>query len=72
MVPTRSNPGPGVTEARSREVMLPTPSWGSLIAEGRTHIATAPWISMAPALLLCATVLAVNLVSDRTGRERVS
>lgn len=50
----------------------PTPSWGSLIAEGRTHIATAPWISMAPALLLCAAVLAVNLVSDRTGKERVS
>lgn len=43
----------------------PTPSWGSLISEGRTHIASAPWITLAPAFVLCATILAVNLLGQR-------
>jgi peptide/nickel transport system permease protein len=46
----------------------PTPSWGSLIAEGRTHFASAPWITTAPALVLCATVLAVNFIGQRARR----
>lgn len=46
----------------------PTPSWGSLIAEGRTHFASAPWITAAPALVLCATVLAVNYIGQRAAR----
>ncbi|PRY00467.1 ABC transporter permease [Allonocardiopsis opalescens] len=48
----------------------PTASWGGLIAEGRTHIATAPWICLAPAAVLCATVLAVNVLGERWGRSR--
>lgn len=48
----------------------PTASWGGLIAEGRTHIASAPWICLAPAAVLCATVLAVNVLGERWGRTR--
>lgn len=47
----------------------PTPSWGSLIAEGRTHFASAPWITAAPALILCMTVLAVNHIGQTAARR---
>ncbi|HIY24094.1 MAG TPA: ABC transporter permease [Candidatus Brachybacterium merdigallinarum] len=50
----------------------PAPSWGGLIAEGRTHISTAPWITMAPSLVLCATILAVNLLGQRFSTTRRS
>ncbi|WGP07735.1 ABC transporter permease [Bacillus subtilis] len=46
----------------------PIPSWGSLIAEGRSHFASAPWITAAPALVLCATVLALNYIGQRASR----
>lgn len=49
----------------------PTPSWGSLIAEGRTHLAGAPWIMLAPALVMCLTVLAVNILGERFTRKDV-
>lgn len=47
----------------------PTPSWGGLIAEGRTHLASAPWIMLAPAVTMCATVLAVNILGERFARK---
>ena len=47
----------------------PTPSWGSLIAEGRTHLAGAPWIMLAPAIVMCLTVLAVNILGERFTRK---
>jgi peptide/nickel transport system permease protein len=50
----------------------PTPSWGNLIAEGRTHLAIAPWITMAPALVLCATILALNIIGERLASKTES
>ena len=42
----------------------PTPTWGSMIAEGRDYIATAWWISFFPGLAILATVLSFNLFGD--------
>ena len=40
------------------------PSWGNIIAEGRTYFQIGPWIILFPGLFLAMTVLAVNLVGD--------
>ena len=40
------------------------PSWGNIMAEGRTYFQIAPWLILSPGLLLASTVLAVNLVGD--------
>jgi peptide/nickel transport system permease protein len=41
-----------------------TPSWGNIIAEGRTLFLVAAYIILIPGLFLSITVLAVNLVGD--------
>ncbi|MFF7455372.1 ABC transporter permease [Kitasatospora sp. NPDC008115] len=43
----------------------PEPSWGGIIAEGRTTLGSAPWISLAPAAVLCLTVLALNYLGEK-------
>jgi peptide/nickel transport system permease protein len=40
------------------------PSWGNVIAEGRTFFQIAPWIIFFPGIMLAITVLAINLVGD--------
>ena len=40
------------------------PSWGNIIAEGRTYIQTAFWVTFFPGAALALTVLAINLVGD--------
>jgi peptide/nickel transport system permease protein len=40
------------------------PSWGNIMAEGRTYFQIAPWIIFFPGLLLAVTVLAVNILGD--------
>jgi peptide/nickel transport system permease protein len=42
----------------------PTPTWGSMIAEGRGVIATEWWISFFPGLAMLLTVLSLNLLGD--------
>ena len=42
----------------------PTPTWGQMVAGGRTYIETAWWISLFPGLAIAAVVLAFNLVGD--------
>jgi ABC-type dipeptide/oligopeptide/nickel transport system permease subunit len=42
----------------------PTPSWGTMINEGRTFLNTAPWISVFPGLAIMGAVLAFNLLGD--------
>ena len=41
-----------------------TPSWGNIIAEGRTVFSIAPHIVLFPGLALSFTVLGVNLLGD--------
>jgi ABC-type dipeptide/oligopeptide/nickel transport system permease subunit len=45
-------------------VQPPSPSWGNLIRDGVNNILDAPWLALAPGLLLTASVLAFNLVGD--------
>jgi len=45
-------------------VTPPTPSWGSMIAEGRTFMLVAPHVILFPGLALAATVLALQLLGD--------
>lgn len=41
----------------------PTPEWGLLIAEGRTYVGTAWWLTTLPGLLVVAVVLSTNRIS---------
>ena len=40
------------------------PSWGNIIAQGRTFFQIAPWTILIPGTFLAITVLAVNLLGD--------
>ncbi len=40
------------------------PSWGNIIAQGRTFFQIAPWTILIPGIFLAITVLAVNLLGD--------
>ncbi len=42
----------------------PTISWGSMLAEGQTFLASAPWVAVFPGLALMLAVLGVNLLGD--------
>jgi peptide/nickel transport system permease protein len=48
----------------------PTPSWGSMIASGRTWIDRALHIVLVPAVTLVLTVLALNFLGGRTHAGR--
>jgi peptide/nickel transport system permease protein len=45
-------------------VAPPTPSWGGMIAEGRTFLLVAPHVTLFPGLALATTVLALQLLGD--------
>ncbi|MBB4932888.1 peptide/nickel transport system permease protein [Lipingzhangella halophila] len=49
----------------------PAPSWGSMIASAKDHIALAPYLMAPPALMLVLTVLAFNTAGDHL-RNRFS
>jgi len=40
------------------------PSWGNIMAEGRTYFQFAPWMIFFPGIFLAVTVLAVNILGD--------
>ncbi len=42
----------------------PTPSWGSMLQEGRAYIQGAPWLGIFPGAAIFITVLAFNLFGD--------
>jgi peptide/nickel transport system permease protein len=45
-------------------VKPPTPSWGSMLSDGREYLLVAWWPSTFPGLAITAVVLALNLVGD--------
>lgn len=45
-------------------VQPPTPSWGSMISDGRDYLANAWWVAAWPGLAVLITVLAINFVGD--------
>jgi peptide/nickel transport system permease protein len=42
----------------------PTPTWGSMVAEGQNFVATAWWISVFPGVAIMLVVLSLNLLGD--------
>lgn len=40
------------------------PSWGGMLADGRTYLQTAWWVSVFPGLAIMVTVLGLNLLGD--------
>jgi peptide/nickel transport system permease protein len=42
----------------------PTPSWGSMVSDGRNFIASAWWVSFVPGLAILVVVMAANMLGD--------
>ncbi len=45
-------------------IPAPNPSWGNILAEGRTFMRNAPWMTVFPGIAITVVVLALNLVGD--------
>lgn len=45
-------------------VQPPTPSWGSMIGEGREHLNTAWWIAVVPGVAIMLATMTVSLIGD--------
>jgi peptide/nickel transport system permease protein len=45
-------------------VQPPSPSWGTMIADGQDRIATAPWLAILPGIMIVLTVLSLNVFGD--------
>jgi peptide/nickel transport system permease protein len=42
----------------------PTPSWGSMVSDGRNFIASAWWVSLIPGLAVLVVVMSANMLGD--------
>lgn len=42
----------------------PTPTWGNMIAEGRSYLVQAPWLVIAPGVTIMVCVFLLNLVGS--------
>ncbi|SDW61400.1 peptide/nickel transport system permease protein [Amycolatopsis xylanica] len=42
----------------------PTPTWGNMIAEGRSYLVQAPWLVVAPGVTIMACVFLLNLIGS--------
>ncbi len=42
----------------------PTPDWGQMLSESRTHMIPMPWYSVWPGLMILITVMGFNLLGD--------
>ncbi len=45
-------------------VRPPTPEWGAMLADGRSYLRNAWWISFFPGMVITVVVLALNIVGD--------
>jgi peptide/nickel transport system permease protein len=45
-------------------ISQPTPTWGSLVDDGRKSLLNSPWLATFPGLLIVWTVLSFNLLGD--------
>jgi peptide/nickel transport system permease protein len=46
----------------------PTPDWGRMVFEGRSHLASAPWLTLAPAAAISSLVVGTTLLADAASR----
>ncbi|QIJ76312.1 ABC transporter permease subunit [Methylobacterium sp. NI91] len=51
-------------------VQPPTPTFGSIIADGRKYLLNAWWIATMPGVFLCLTLTAINLIGAAFERAR--
>lgn len=51
-------------------VQPPTPSWGTILNEGKEFLALAPWVSLFPGAAIMLVVLALNVIGDEL-RDRL-
>jgi ABC-type dipeptide/oligopeptide/nickel transport system permease subunit len=42
----------------------PSPSWGTMLAEGRSFLETAPWMSIFPGIAIMLAVFSFNILGD--------
>jgi len=42
----------------------PTPTWGSMISDGRIYLRTSPWVAIVPGVMIMLIVMAFNLFGD--------
>lgn len=47
----------------------PEPSWGSMIAGGRTDLINAPHVALVPSAVMLLTVLSINLLGERARKR---
>jgi ABC-type dipeptide/oligopeptide/nickel transport system permease subunit len=45
-------------------IQPPAPEWGNMLANARTYLGSAPWLTVFPALAIVAFILGVNLVGE--------
>jgi peptide/nickel transport system permease protein len=55
----------GVLSFLGLSVPPPQPTWGNMIADGQTDLATLPYIAFIPSALMFITVLSINLIGER-------
>ena len=42
----------------------PTPEWGYMLSEGKDYMYSAPWMLMAPGIVILINVIIFNLLGD--------
>jgi ABC-type dipeptide/oligopeptide/nickel transport system permease subunit len=45
-------------------VLPPAPSWGHMIASGRSYLTVYPWMALVPGVALMITAIAFNFLGD--------
>ncbi len=45
-------------------VQPPTPSWGNMLQDSQTNMASKPWLTIFPGLAILLTVLCINFIGD--------
>ena len=42
----------------------PTPEWGAMLNEGRSYLASAPWLMLYPGFAIVTVVVIFNMLGD--------
>jgi peptide/nickel transport system permease protein len=45
-------------------IQPPAPEWGNMLANARTYLATAPWLTVFPAIAIVLFILGLNLLGQ--------
>ncbi len=53
-------------------VKPPTPEWGSMMADGRIYLQSAPWLLVGPGIILTITAFGVSLIGEALKARNVA